>query len=294
MRSAILLTSLTLLFFSCSKNELTPGTPTPPVQPPSALAASTQLNVAYGSDPLQKMDVYLPQGRSTASTKVMIMVHGGGWSQGDKTDMTAFVDTIQKRFPTYAVININYRLVTATGNFFPIQENDVKSAIEFIYNKRGDFAVSDKFVLLGASAGAHLSLLQAYKYNTPVKIKAVIDFFGPTDMTALYNDPASIYVPPSSIAQLFNGATPSSNSTAYVQSSPLTFVNAQTPPTIILHGGLDPLVKTSQATALRDKLNLSGVPNSFVLYPAEYHGWTGANLTDSFDKIQAFINQHVQ
>ena len=288
MRSAILLTALTVLFFSCSKNDIQP------VAPVTALAASTQLNVSYGTDPLQKMDVYLPAGRTVSTTKLMVMIHGGGWSQGDKADMTAFVDTIQKRFPAYAVVNVNYRLVTAAGNFFPTQENDVKAAIEFLFNKRSDYAMSDKFVLLGASAGSHLSLLQAYKYNTPVKIKAVIDFFGPTDMTALHNDPASIYVPSSSIAQLFNGATPTSNSAAYVQSSPVTFVNAQSPPTIILHGGLDPLVKPSQATALRDKLILNNVPNSYVFYPSEYHGWTGPNLTDSFDKIQAFINQHVQ
>ncbi len=179
MRSAILLSSLALLFFSCSKNELTPVTPIPPVQQPSALAASTQLNVAYGSDPLQKMDVYLPANRTSAGTKVLIIIHGGGWSTGDKSDMAPYVDTLKRRFPAYAIININYRLVTATANFFPAQENDVKSSVEYVFNKRNEFAVSDKFVLLGASAGAHLSLLHAYKYTTPVKIKAVVDFFGP-------------------------------------------------------------------------------------------------------------------
>ncbi len=289
----LIFTATTFLFFSCTKNEVSPVI-VPQQQAPSPLAASTQLNVAYGSDALQKMDIYLPQGRTTATTKVMIMIHGGGWSQGDKADMTPFVDTIQKRFPSYAVINLNYRLVTAVSNFFPTQENDVKAAIEFIFNKRNDYTFSDKFVLLGASAGAHLSLLHAYKYHAPVKIKAVIDFFGPTDMMALYNSPASVYAPPSSIAQLFNGATPLTDPAAYTQSSPRNFTNPQSPPTIILHGGLDPLVKYIHSAELKDFLVFHGVPNRLVIYPNEYHGWVGATLTDSFEKIQAFINQHVQ
>lgn len=294
MKLTVLSLLVTVVFFSCKKNEVSVLPAPVPAATPASLAASNNMNVSYGTDATQKMDVYLPAGRSASSTKLIIMIHGGGWTSGDKTDMTVYVDTLKRRFPSYAIININYRLVSATNNFFPTQENDVKAAVEFIYNKRNEYAVSDKFVLMGASAGAHLALLHAYKYNTPVKIKAVVDFFGPTDMAAMYNNPASIYAPPSSIAQLFNGATPVTNPTAYTQSSGLTFVTPQSPPTIILHGGQDPLVKPSQATALRDKLALNTVSNQYVFYPAESHGWIGANLGDSFDKIQAFLNLYVQ
>ena len=279
-----------LLLFSCKKDATDgPGT----IIPPTQIAATTTLNVSYGTDPLQKMDVYLPPARNTG-TKVLIMIHGGGWNSGDKTDLTVYVDTLRKRLPGYAFININYRLVANALTTFPTQENDVKAAIDFIYSKRNEFVFSDKFVLLGVSAGAHLSLLQAYKYSSPVKIKAVVDFFGPTDMAAMYNDPASIFAPPSSIAQLFNNATPTTSPTLYSQSSPITFANAQAVPTIILHGGQDPLVKVSQATTLRDKLITFNIPRQYVFYLTEGHGWAGAPLTDSFDKIQAFLTQHVQ
>src|ERR1700741_1868468 len=50
------------------------------------------IDVAYGSDELQKMDVYLPQGRTDKSTKVIVMIHGGAWFEGDKSD---FTDAIQ-------------------------------------------------------------------------------------------------------------------------------------------------------------------------------------------------------
>lgn len=285
--TATLLTGLTLLLFSCSKNEVNPVTP---VVPPAPIAASTMLNVPYGSDALQKMDVYLPSGRSTATTKLMIIVHGGSWSAGDKADMTQFVDSLQKRLPGYAVANINYRLASLSGNTFPSQETDVKSAVDFVNNKRNEYNISDKFVLLGVSAGSHLSLLQAYKNSVP-KIKAVVDFFGPNDMTDMYNNPASSSAPASGIALLLNGPPPSA---LYTSSSPINFVTAQSPPTIILHGGADPLVRYQQSVALRNKLMLNAVAQQYVFYPLEGHGWIGANLIDSFDKVQAFLNLYVQ
>jgi acetyl esterase/lipase len=284
IRILVLLAFVTL-FFSCTKN----NTPLDP----QAIVASNSLNVPYGTDPLQKMDMYLPAGRTTATIKVVIIIHGGGWNLGDKSDMTSYVEPLQNFLPGYAVFNINYRLAASVSTIFPTQENDVKAAIDFINSKRAEYNISDKFVLLGVSAGAHLSLLQAYKYSTP-KIKAVVDFFGPTDMAAMYNDPASIFVPASDIALLFGGATPATNPTIYAQSSPITFVNAQSVPTIILHGGLDALVKVSQATSLRDKLALNNIVHQYVFYPNEAHGWAGANLLDSYLKIQTFLNTNVQ
>ena len=290
MKQFLLLCIISLIFFSCQKNFSEAGSIIIPVR---EIAATTIQDISFGIDPLQKMDVYLPSGRSL-STKVMIMIHGGGWSTGDKTELNVYVDTLKKRLPEYAIININYRLAVNATTTFPTQENDVKAAVDYIYSKRNEFQISDKYVLLGVSAGSHLALLQAYKYNSPVKIKAVVDFFGPTDMAAMYNDPASVFAPPSSISQLFNGLIPTASPVSYSQSSPITFANAQAVPTIILQGGADPLVKVTQATTLRDKLISFNIAQQYVFYPTESHGWTGATLTDSFDKIQTFLSQYVQ
>ena len=270
-----------LIITSCKKEKL-----------PSVIPAQTIKNISYGSDALQKMDVYLPAGRSVLTTKVIVLIHGGAWSSGDKADFDAYVDTLKRRIPDYAILNINYRLGTGTSNFFPSQENDVKAALEFIVNKSAEYYVSQKIVLLGASAGGHLALLQGYKYASLVQVKAIVDFFGPTDMTDLYNNPASPAIPSSSIA-LIVGTTPTINPTLYQQSSPITFVSTTSPPTIILQGGLDQLVSPSQSVALRNKLQTMGVVNQYVYYPLENHGWTGSNLTDSFNKIEAFLAAYV-
>ena len=285
MKILLFITLLIFVISSCQKENIVDSGTTTAVE-------KTELNLTYGTDPAQKMDIYLPSGRTSSSTKVIILIHGGAWTQQDKTDFTPYVDTLKLRLPGFAIFNINYRLATGAINFFPTQENDVKTAIGFIFSRTDEYRISQKFVLLGASAGAHLSMLQAYKYTNPVIIKAVVDFFGPADITDMYNNPASILAPPAAIAAVV-GATPASNPALYQQSSPINFVTAQSPPTIILQGGADVLVSPSQSVALHTKLQTMGVVNQYVFYPTENHGWVGADLTDSFDKIQAFLTANV-
>jgi acetyl esterase/lipase len=280
MRRFLFLVTIIGLLFSCNKDD----------EGGDDNGAVTMTNVSYGASSQQAMDVHLPAGRSSASTKVMIMIHGGAWNAGDKADFNAYVDSMKAREPSYAIFNINYRLASPP-NLFPAQEQDIKAAVEFIFNNRDEYRISDKFVLVGASAGGHLALLQGYKHTSPVKPKAIIDFFGPVDLIDMYNNPPNPFVP--SLLTSVTGGTPTSSNTIYTQSSPINFVTAQSAPTMILHGGIDFVVSPSQSALLNSTLTTLNVPHQYVFYPTEGHGWVGANLTDSFNKIQAFLAAYV-
>src|ERR1044072_2498602 len=75
-----------------------------------SLPSSVYTNVAYGPDPKQVMDVYLPAGRSVHSTKILFLIHGGSWSGGDKNGFKTYIDSLNNHLKDYAFININYRL----------------------------------------------------------------------------------------------------------------------------------------------------------------------------------------
>jgi acetyl esterase/lipase len=254
------------------------------------LPEKTIHNVAYGKDTAQRMDIYLPSNRSFHSTKSIILIHGGGWNSGSKNDFTAYLDSFQKRMPDYAIFNINYRLVNGS-NFFPTQELDVKSAVDFILENSLEYHVNkNKLVLLGASAGAHLALLQGYKYSNP-KVAAIIDFFGPTDLLTMFEKPWHPYVP--FVLQMITGTTPSQNPAIYKESSPINYVNKHSSPTLILHGSKDQIVNVSQSKALKTKLDNAGVKNDLIIYPGKAHGWYGSTLSNSFDKIEEFLQMNV-
>jgi acetyl esterase/lipase len=254
------------------------------------LPAQTFRDVAYGKDSLQHMDVYLPAGRTIDSTKSMILIHGGGWNSGNKSDFNSYIDSFRKRMPGYAIFNLNYRLVSG-NNLFPSQEEDIKAAVQFITGKATEYQVNkNKLVLVGASAGGHLALLQAYKYNSP-RIAAVIDFFGPTDLVTMYEKPWHPLVPVA--LQMITGTTPLANEKLYRESSPLNYVSSSSAPTLILHGTNDPVVNISQSKALESKLQKSGVVHELVVYQGQHHGWYGATLSNSFDRIERFLENNV-
>jgi acetyl esterase/lipase len=280
MKSLLFVGCIALFLVSCQKEEVNTGS--------GNTAAQTMLNVSYGPNAAQKMDVYLPANRSTATTKVMVLIHGGGWNSGDKQDplFIPFVDSIRNRLPGYAVFNINYRLSAKPLNLFPTQEMDVKQAVEYIFSKRTEYGISDKFVMAGASAGAHLAMLYAYKYSSPVKAKAVVSYFGPSDLTQMYNNPVGGNVLISLVLADAIGKTPTEDPALYFNSSPINFISSNTAmPTILLHGGTDPLVSPQQSVAVQTKL----------FYPSGGHGdWDAPTYTDGFIKIQTFLAAQVQ
>ena len=252
-------------------------------------AAETLTNVAYGKDPMQSMDIFLPADRSAEKTKSLILLHGGGWNSGSRHSLASQIDSFKRRMPGYAIFNIDYRLVK-TNTPFSTQENDVKAAVDFITAHAGTYKINPgSFVLLGVSAGAHLALLQAYK-NTAPKIAAVIDFFGPTDLTGMYNKPWNPMIP--YLLESLIGGTPQTNTAAYYNASAINFIDVSTPPTLVFHGKRDNIVNLSQSQLLYQKLQQAGVPAKMVLYDAG-HGWYGDILADSFDKIKSFLEKYL-
>jgi acetyl esterase/lipase len=258
----------------------------------STLQAQEILNVAYGADPLQKMDVYLPAGRNTGSTKALVMIHGGAWVSGDKTDMNEAIASLRNQLPEFALFNINYRLANLPAtNLWPTQLDDVNSAMAFISSKSGEYQFNaNKMAIGGASAGAHLALLKAYKYNNG-SIKAVVDMFGPTDMADLFIKNSS-YQP---LLTIFMGGSPASNPSAYTNASPLFSVASTSAPTIILHGTADAVVPLSESDSLNNRLTTAGVAHQYEKYSLEGHGfWSAPNTADALTRIAAFLKLHVQ
>lgn len=274
------------LLTSCQRNDNTLRV----IREEKNLPAKSTLNVSYGEDTAQRMDIYLPANRSFHSTKSIILIHGGGWNSGSKNDFVSYIDSFQKRMPDYAIFNINYRLVNGS-NLFPTQEKDVKAAIDFVVNNSTEYHINkNKLVLLGVSAGGHLALLQGYKYHNP-KVAAIIDFFGPTDLLTMFQKPWHPYVP--FVLQMITGTTPKQNAAVYKQSSPVNYVSANSAPTLILHGSNDKIVNVSQSRSLKNKLDKAGVKNELVIYAGKAHGWYGATLSNSFDRIESFLKANI-
>ncbi|MGY3450389.1 alpha/beta hydrolase [Bradyrhizobium sp. USDA 4353] len=111
---------------------------------------------AYGSDPLQKLDVW--QARGGAAAPLVVFVHGGGWKRGDKRNATGAAKVEHLLAQGYAFASIDYRLVPAAT--VEQQAADVAMAVAWLRNNAGRLGIDpSRIVLMGHSAGAHLVAL---------------------------------------------------------------------------------------------------------------------------------------
>lgn len=169
----IILICLSLLFLwtSCKEKKIKLG---------KGVSFDKEENIHYGKNSDQIMDLYIPNTKTTKEKDVFIIIHGGGWRAGDKSQLTFFTLSMMQRFPDYIFVNMNYRLASENQFGLPNQTDDIKKVTELLKNKLG---YNPNLILLGNSAGAHLSMLYAYKFDTDKKVKAVINIVGPADLS---------------------------------------------------------------------------------------------------------------
>jgi acetyl esterase/lipase len=252
-----------------------------------------------------KLDVYLSPSQETTLRAAVVVVHGGSWNAGERSDYPFWNEWLARQ--GYAVFDVDYRLapqpnwLTATG--------DVKCAVGWVRANAGRFAVDPaRIALLGRSAGGHLALLAAYSTNEAAlppscaapdaSVRAVISLYAPTDLKWGYEHPANRRVLDGPVKiRNFVGGTPASAPEAIRLASATTHVNSLSPPTLLFHGGRDQLVSDRHMAMLTERLSQHRVPHRTLLIPYAQHafdynfdGW-GSQLARPL--LLNFLREHL-
>lgn len=286
-----------LLAYSCSKDDSIKQNNTVNVTisahktPLDASKKYIAKNVAYGEHPQQTFDIYLPANR-TKNTKTLLMLHGGGWNSGDKSDMDVLVALMQLQLPHLAVVNINYRLATEGNPAYPMQINDITTVIDTLKANRNYYTIADKYGFTGASAGSHLSMLWAYAFDKHKDIEMVSSIVGPTNFT----DPAYLEHKNPEVKRLLKEIYGMEELSIPLleEVSPYHRVKLGAPPTILFYGAKDSIVPVSQGVDMKEKLDALQITNEFTLYENEGHGWENEKtVLDTWTKLKKFITTHM-
>ncbi|TRX41455.1 alpha/beta hydrolase [Flavobacterium restrictum] len=235
-------------------------------------------NIAYVHDTLQKhkLDIYLPA-NAKANLPLIIWVHGGAWMMNDKyADMNYMKNTIQALLKSgFAIASIDYR--QSTQAIFPAQIQDCNLAVEYLYQNANTYHLDrNKFGIIGFSAGGHLASLLALSQNNGIttfitpnakksfKIKAVVDFYGPSELISQAMAKGGIDNSKSPEAVLL-GASPIARPDLAKIANPVTYVDKNDPPFLIIHGEKDESVPPNESILLSSWLTLSGVSNEVII-----------------------------
>lgn len=123
----------------------------------SAWATPSLVDLSYGPDPRHRLDVYLPEQPQKAP--VIVMVHGGGWRFGDKSNPNVWQNKVAHwTSQGTIVVTVNYRLLPQAD---PLEQaKDVARALSFVQSRSDDWGGSERnTILMGHSAGGHLVAL---------------------------------------------------------------------------------------------------------------------------------------
>jgi len=280
----ILFFGIQFSFVSCSKDNDNSSE-----QP---LEAEAFLNVSYGSNAQQKYDLYLPADRSTEKTKVIVLVHGGGWTGGDKADMDFLVPYIKLRHPDHAIVNINYVLANINTPAFPNQFLDLDAVINKLTAEKDELYILPQFGLIGASAGAHISLMYDYTYDTNDQVKIVGDIVGPTDFTdPFYSENPGFQALMDALVD--ESAYPPGTNYAEVL-SPAQQVSNVSSPTLLFYGNADPLVPLSNATTLNSALNIAQIDHTLNVYEGGHGDWSNIDIENMKAQISTYIDTYLE
>jgi len=255
----------------------------------ATLLPSRPLTYIQYADTALTLDYYPAQ--KAGKRPCVVVVHGGSWSSGDSKqlpELNSYLSSIG-----YQVASMNYRL--APKYKAPAAIEDVRNALNYLKSHADSLQIdTNRFVLLGRSAGAQIALLAAYTLPD-TSIKAVIDFYGPADMVWGYSVPANPLVMNSRLVmERYLGGSYKAVPQTYVSSSPIEFVNQQTVPTLIIHGGNDVLVAYEHSTRLNTRLQQKNVKHYWLKLPWATHGFdyniNGPGGQLSTYAVETFLN----
>ena len=273
-------------------------------------------DVAYwiipGTERQLLCDLWFPLSTVPPSRLAVIYMHGSAWCLGDKDFATrSFFRHLCAQ--GHFVMDVAYRLMPETDIVGMV--GDVKRAVAWLKAHAADYGIDpERIVLAGGSAGGHLSLLAGYTphhstltpedvHGVDLSVRAVISYYGPTDLRAFYDytdwghmarpdgiftkidrspflqrllpggdapDQMNFKKGVEALSHLFPGA-PDEEPEWYALVSPVEHVHSGCPTTLLLYGGGD--FGVPPAHALAEKLRAAGVTVVSIVFPQAEHGF---------------------
>jgi acetyl esterase/lipase len=217
-------------------------------------------SIEFANHDGEKLELNLYRPLEIGKYPAIIILYGGGWQRGNPDNNEEFSRYMAAQ--GYCVVAIDYR--HAPKYHFPAQLEDVKTALSYIKNHADDWEIDlERMAILGRSAGAQLATLYAYNSDI-VPIRAVVNYYGPNNLTVGYNDPP--FPDPLNVRSMlrdFIGGTPKEFPELYDRASPVNYVKPKLPASLLVYAGRDHIVQAKFGRSMYQKLQSTG--NTVIL-----------------------------
>jgi acetyl esterase/lipase len=241
-----------------------------------------------------KLDIYGPIKQVYSSSPVLLYVHGGSWAYGDKSipnSLSPVLDTFREQ--GYTIISTSYELMKEKENFNK-QISDVKDTIRWINKNKSSYNLDPNEIgIIGVSSGAHLSLMVGYSSdqeflddkdlsNYSSKIKYLIDFAGPTNLSLLNTQNLNY-----DLSKIFASIT--NKEEVIKKYNPINYVKKTNPNTLIIHSNLDTMVPYESSKELYDKCINENAKVKLITLNSSAHDLSNISHDDIIDISEGLL-----
>lgn len=249
-----------------------------------------------------KLDIYHPVDRSQTSPLV-IWVHGGAWRSGsrEKVPITKLTEH------GFAIASVDYRLSVEAD--FPAQVHDIKAAIRFLRANATTYQFDpDRFIIAGSSAGGHLAALVGVsngltalegkvgnREGVSSDVQAIVSFFGASNLETILSQstPHGLMVRVPALQMLLSGQPDQVPELAKL-ASPVTHVDRNDPPLLLIHGDQDPQMPINQSHELEGSYRHEGAIAQFHVVHGGAHGGKGFYEQEMIERVSRFLSDALE
>jgi acetyl esterase/lipase len=232
-----------------------------------------------GPERAEKFDLYSPI--STDEKQFfpgIVIIHGGGWRWGDKARPRQIkIGTTLAQYG-YVCMSINYLLSGPNKPSWPQNIYDCKAAVQFLRKNSKLYHVDPNHIgVIGGSAGGHLAAMVGlvgpeagleppglYK-GISSRVQAVVPLYGVFNLLAWQSKKPRV--------EIYLGVTKEQGAELWKLASPVTHIDGNDPPSLIIHGTADQVVDYKQSVELHEKLQEKGVSSELVLIEGAPHSF---------------------
>lgn len=256
-----------------------------------------------------RLDLYLPK-KAIGLIPVIVVIRGGAWRMGDKDEYARFASHLAEA--GFAAACIEYR--TLQEATYPAAVKDTKAAVRWLRSSAKKYGINgDAIGAIGGSAGGHLVMMLATTHkikkfqnsdiNSDIssRVQAVVVMAPVTDFISLAQQMVANgeEIEDAPFTE-FIGVSFKSDPELWKEASPITHVDSESAPVLLLHSIADPLVPYQQSMIILEKYNelklhaechlFSNAPHSFFNYSAWYHTTVTMAITFFRDTLTNHIN----
>lgn len=267
----------------------------------AADAFRIEKDIAYlAPDRKEKADLYLPANSPAGARRpAVVIIHGGGWTGGDKGAAREINIGTNLALNGYVGLSINYVLASTNKAVskatWPQNLHDCMTAVRWLRKNAERLQVDpERIGVIGGSAGGHLAAMLAVLGDKDgldpkgpygefsCRVQCAVDLYGPADLSDR---------PHLTMLGKPREETPE----LYRVASPVTYVDKNDPPILIMHGTADKTVPVEQSKQFAAKLKEAGARHELVIVEGTPHTFhLQPKQADLRPKVLGFFDQHLK